>query len=108
MTRIVPISGSAFPHQASRPKKKSPADTKPRAEETRVVDHGGRPATSRRISARPGPTAPFLAQYVDQHWPWPRNPVARVQARQDAARAYTTTDKRSQDTHKGNTTNRSA
>ncbi|MEQ9517875.1 MAG: hypothetical protein RLN89_00405 [Parvibaculum sp.] len=108
MTRIVPISGSAFPHQASRPAKKSPADDKPRAEETRVINPNAHTAANRRISARSGPTTPFLAQYVDQHWPWPRNPVARVQARQDAARAYANTDKRDDKPASGAVTNRRA
>ena len=47
---------------------------------------GHRPATGLRVSA------PFLAQYVDQHWPWPRDPVRKTVLRQRAASAYLDAD----------------
>lgn len=108
MTRIVPISGSAFPHPASRPRKENPAAEKAGATETRAVTTTGSATATRRISAHPGPTASFLAQYVDQHWPWPRDPAARIRARQTAAKAYAETEAREQKPARPLTQKRSA
>tara|TARA_R110002110_G_scaffold5945_14_gene30073 strand:- start:3421 stop:3819 length:399 start_codon:yes stop_codon:yes gene_type:complete len=34
------------------------------------------------------PVAAFLAQYVDQHWPWQRSPQRKAEQRQRATGAY--------------------
>ncbi|ABS63189.1 hypothetical protein Plav_1570 [Parvibaculum lavamentivorans DS-1] len=34
------------------------------------------------------PVAAFLAQYVDQHWPWPRSPARKAEERHQATSAY--------------------
>ncbi len=38
------------------------------------------------------PVAGFLAQYVDQHFPWPRAPLRKERQRQRATQAYITAD----------------
>jgi hypothetical protein len=38
------------------------------------------------------PAASFLAQYVDQHFPWPRAPLRKEKLRQRATRAYIAAD----------------
>ncbi|MGB3811154.1 MAG: hypothetical protein WA943_13765 [Parvibaculum sp.] len=38
------------------------------------------------------PVASFLAQYVDQHFPWPRAPHRKDRQRQRATSAYITAD----------------
>jgi hypothetical protein len=38
------------------------------------------------------PAAGFLAQYVDQHFPWPRAPFRKERQRQRATRAYIVAD----------------
>lgn len=38
------------------------------------------------------PLAGFLAQYVDQHFPWPRAPLRKERQRQRATQAYITAD----------------
>jgi hypothetical protein len=38
------------------------------------------------------PAASFLAQYVDQHFPWPRAPLRKERQRQRATRAYIMAD----------------
>lgn len=38
------------------------------------------------------PSASFLAQYVDQHFPWPRAPLRKERQRQRATEAYITAD----------------
>ena len=38
------------------------------------------------------PLAGFLAQYVDQHFPWPRAPLRKERQRQHATQAYITAD----------------
>jgi hypothetical protein len=38
------------------------------------------------------PAAGFLAQYVDQHYAWPRSPLRKVSQRQRATRAYIVAD----------------
>ena len=37
-------------------------------------------------------STPFLAQYVDQHWHWPRDPARKEGIRQRAAAAYLQAD----------------
>lgn len=34
------------------------------------------------------PVAAFLAQYIDQHWSWPRSPNGKDEARRHATSAY--------------------
>lgn len=34
------------------------------------------------------PVAAFLAQYVDQHWPWQRSPARKAEERRRATSAY--------------------
>jgi hypothetical protein len=34
------------------------------------------------------PVAAFLAQYIDQHWSWPRSPARKEEARRQATHAY--------------------
>lgn len=34
------------------------------------------------------PVAAFLAQYVDQHWPWPRSAARKAEERRRATTAY--------------------
>ena len=41
-------------------------------------------------SARP--VAAFLAQYIDQHWSWPRSPVRKDEKRREATSAYIVAD----------------
>lgn len=43
-----------------------------------------------KMSVRP--SAGFLAQYVDQHFPWPRAPLRKERQRQRATQAYITAD----------------
>jgi hypothetical protein len=43
-------------------------------------------------SANFRPAASFLAQYVDQHFPWPRAPLRKERQRQRATRAYIMAD----------------
>ncbi len=56
------------------------------------------PAQARAAAALGGtgasfrPAAGFLAQYVDQHFPWPRAPLRKERQRQRATRAYITAD----------------
>jgi len=38
------------------------------------------------------PVAGFVAQYVDQHYPWPRSPSRKDARRQRATRAYIDAD----------------
>lgn len=47
---------------------------------------GQKPVQGLRVSA------PFLAQYVDQHWPWPRDASRKAVMRQRAASAYLEAD----------------
>ncbi len=71
-----------------------------------IVEPTYQAATCRHVRNRPGPSAPFLTQYVDQHWHWPRNPQARLDAREAAAFAYNTTDAAPLDNHRGAALNR--
>ncbi|MGX1198420.1 hypothetical protein [Parvibaculum sp. MBR-TMA-1.3b-4.2] len=48
---------------------------------------GRHPEAGRRAAA-----APFLAQYVDQHWPWPRDAARKAVLRQRATSAYLEAD----------------
>lgn len=34
------------------------------------------------------PVAAFLAQYIDQHWSWPRSPERKAETRREATSAY--------------------
>lgn len=34
------------------------------------------------------PVAAFLAQYIDQHWSWPRSPARKEETRRQATHAY--------------------
>jgi len=88
MTRITRITGTGFFHKPTRPKAKAEETRASETEKPKLVDPPQRRATDRRLHNRQGPTAPFLAQYVDQHWHWPRDASARVRARQNAASAY--------------------
>ena len=91
MSRVTPIKTVYLPPRpAARPRAQESATEG--SEDTRAIIPLQQPATQRRVSARPGPSTPFLTQYVDQHWPWPRNAEARVQARGKAAAAYRETD----------------
>lgn len=92
MNRISRISNTAFPALPVRRNEKARATDEPATEPVRIIDPAHQTTTRRHIPARPGPAAPFLAQYVNQHWPWPRDPEARVRARRNAACAYGTTD----------------
>lgn len=91
MTRITRISGTGFPHNPGRPKPKVEETRASETERPKLLDPPQRRATDRRVHNRQGPTAPFLAQYVDQHWQWPRDADARVRARKNAASAYDAT-----------------
>jgi len=93
MTRITRITGTSFPHNPGRPKAKAGETRASETERPKLVDPPQRRATDRRIHNRQGPTAAFLAQYVDQHWQWPRDANARVRARQNAASAYGSANK---------------
>ena len=88
MTRITRISGTGFPHNPHRPRAQAGETRAETTEKPKLVDPPQRRSTDRRVPNRQGPTAAFLTQYVDQHWEWPRNPGARVRARQRAAKAY--------------------
>jgi len=88
MTRIVRISPTVFPKGPVRSKTDPRVEDKPASTQLRVIDPTYQTTTHRHIGARPGPNVEFLAQYVDQHWPWPRDPEARVRARSAAASAY--------------------
>lgn len=92
MNRVTRISGTGFPHSPRRPKVTADKAHASTNDKPKLVDPPLRRATDRRVPYRQGPTAPFLTQYVDQHWHWPRDPNARVRARQTAASAYGATD----------------
>ena len=93
MTRITRITGTGFYHKPARPKAKAEETHANETEKPKLVDPPQRRATDQRIHNRQAPTAPFLAQYVDQHWQWPRDANARVRARQNAASAYGSANK---------------
>ncbi|MEP2827541.1 hypothetical protein [Parvibaculum sp.] len=70
-----------------------------RAEETPPVkrsDPAPLPRTSAPTHAALGrpdltatrPVAAFLAQYIDQHWAWPRSPERKEEKRREATSAY--------------------
>lgn len=58
------------------------------------------PATAAQASAGLGrpdltttrPAAPFLAQYLDQHWNWPRSSARKEERRRRATSAYIEAD----------------
>ena len=106
MTRIVRISPSVFPKGPARPKMDPRVEEKPASTQLRVIDPAYQATTHRRIGARPGPNVEFLAQYVDQHWPWPRNPEGRVRARSAAAGAYDAANNTPLAEHRGRCLNR--
>lgn len=92
MSRIVRISQPTFPHLPVRSKPAQAEDVKSAAEEIQLVNPEPQAPVGRRIPARQGPSAPFLAQYVDQHWPWPRDAKARLRTRAHGAQAYAQTN----------------
>lgn len=63
-----------------------------------AVEAAPSPAQPRASAALGGtnanfrPAAGFLAQYVDQHFPWPRAPLRKERIRQRATRAYIAAD----------------
>lgn len=69
------------------------AEEAPRA---RRIEPAPLPQTARSSHAGLGevhvtgtrPVAAFLAQYVDQHWPWPRSPARKAEERRRATAAY--------------------
>lgn len=101
MTRIVRISQAAFPHRTVRSKIDQRPQSEPAATQIQIIDPDYRATTRRHMSGRQGPSATFLAQYVDQHWPWPRDPQARVRARTVAAAAYGAMDETPLDDTRG-------
>jgi len=88
MSRIVRISHPVFPKLPVRTKAEQAEETVPASHDIKIINPGHQARSRRRIPARPGPSSAFLAQYVDQHWPWPRDADARVRARVTAASAY--------------------
>jgi|GEM_PF-3238647 len=88
MSRIVRISHPVFPKLPVRTKPEQAEEAAPASHDIKIVDPDHQARSRRRISARPGPSSAFLAQYVDQHWPWPRDADARVRARVTAVSAY--------------------
>lgn len=91
MNRVTPIKTVYLPPRPAA-RARAREDAVEKGEDTRTIVPVQQAATRRRIAARPGPSTPFLTQYVDQHWPWPRNAEARVQARGKAAAAYRETE----------------
>ena len=92
MTKIDRISGAGarLPARAERqrqerPRRLAPAPLDPGAAQRGTS--GDRPEAGRR-----GAAAPFLAQYVDQHWPWPRDAARKAVLRQRATSAYLEAD----------------
>ena len=68
--------------EAPRVKRHDPAPL-PRPEPTASHAALGRPhLTATR------PDAGFLAQYIDQHWSWPRSPELKEERRREANSAY--------------------
>ncbi|PCJ69744.1 MAG: hypothetical protein COA62_09530 [Rhodobiaceae bacterium] len=106
MTRIVRISPSVFPKRPVRSRADQRAEGKPASTQLQVIDPAYQATGRRHISARQGPNTEFLAQYVDQHWPWPRDPEARVRARGAAASAYDAAADTQLGEHRGQRLNR--
>ena len=93
MAKIERISGpqTHLPARSNRERRPegvrrlAPAPRDPAGTQRGVSGH--RPAAAGFRTA-----APFLAQYVDQHWPWPRDPARKDTLRQRAAAAYLQAD----------------
>lgn len=77
----LPRKTSAAPRDGAAPHAPGRASAMPPAPHARA---DARP--QRR--ANPRINAGFLAQYVDQHWPWPRAPFRKEKLRQRATSAY--------------------
>lgn len=92
MSRIVRITQSTFPHLPVRSNADQAEDVKTATQEIQVINPEAQAPVGRCIPARQGPSAPFLAQYVDQHWPWPRDAKARLRTRVHGAQAYAQTN----------------
>ncbi len=92
MSKVERISGAGprLPARTERqrtdgPRRLAPAPLDLNAAERGTSGH--RPEAGRR-----GAAAPFLAQYVDQHWPWPRDAARKAVLRQRATSAYLEAD----------------
>lgn len=91
MSKIERISGAGprLPARAERQRRDGPRRLAPAPLDLSAAERGtsGRsPETGRRTAA------PFLAQYVDQHWPWPRDAARKAVLRQRATSAYLEAD----------------
>lgn len=91
MSRIVRISHPVFPKLPVRAKPEQAPEAAPASRDIKIINPEHQTQIRRRAPARAGPSSAFLAQYVDQHWSWPRDPEARVRARVSAASAYSET-----------------
>ena len=92
MSRIARISHPVFPKLPVRTKSEQAEEAAPASRDIKIINPEHQTQTRRRAPARAGPSSTFLAQYVDQHWSWPRDADARVRARVTAASAYRKTN----------------
>jgi hypothetical protein len=91
MAGIRPTGGTEITLRASR-RREQPGRAK-RIDPVPVTPSDSRAKTALGrpdISARP--VAAFLAQYIDQHWAWPRNASRKEETRRTATAAYIEAD----------------
>lgn len=77
------------PRRRDEPSRARRLEPAPLTEKTATASKAG---LGRADLASTRPAAGFLAQYIDQHWNWPRSPARKEEQRRRATGAYIEAD----------------
>lgn len=93
MAGITPTRGMdralPAPRRRDEPPRARRLEPAPLTEKTATASKAG---LGRADLASTRPAAGFLAQYIDQHWNWPRSPARKEEQRRRATGAYIEAD----------------